>query len=122
MGKYQTYGPKDDINNRGTKMHPVWRGVGFALLIILPIISYFGTIVILDANALHGWVKIPGELLASSSDPMLYVKIILTLTLTFLFFAVFSLIYSIIYGMFAPPRYGPLDVPPASYRGKPYKR
>ncbi len=120
--KYQTYTKKDDVRDRDVKLHPVWRGVGFALIILTPIMAYAATLVILDANNANRWVQIPKELLYQGTDPLLFVKIILTAALIFLIGSFFSLITFILYGAFGPKRYGPMDVPPTVYKGGRYKR
>ncbi len=49
-----------------------------------------------------------------------------TLILTFVFILVlggiFSVIYSLMYRMIAPPKYGPMDAPPSRVKIKKYKR
>ena len=122
MGKYQSYTKKEDLRDREVRIHPVWRGIGFALIILTPIIAYAGMLVLVDANTQNGWVTIPPDLVAPGSDPLLYVKIILVIVLILLLYAVFSLITFIFYSLFGPSRYGPLDVPPTVYRGRRYKR
>jgi len=122
MGKYSNYSSNDIQKNRDKEMHPIWRGVGFALAILTPIISYSGALVLISANAQNGWVAIPADLMAPFADRMLYVKIILTLVLMFFFYTIFSFITFTLYGIFGPPRYGPRDVPPLEYRGGKYRR
>lgn len=120
--KYQTYTRREDLRDREVKLHPIWRGVGFALMILTPILAYAATLVILDANQKAGWVQIPKELIYQGGDPLLFVKIILTIVLIFLIGFLFTLITFILYGAFGSKRYGPLDAPPAVYKGGRYKR
>ena len=120
--KYQTYTKKEDLRDREVRLHPVWRGVGFALIVLTPIMAYAATLVILDANTANNWVQIPKELLYQGSDPLLFAKMILTVVLIFLIGSFFSLITFILYGAFGPKRYGPMDAPPTVYRGGRYKR
>ena len=122
MGKYKSYSRQPEGPPKKTGIHPIWRGVGFILIILTPILAYFGALALLEENSLHGWVKIPNDLIAPTADPLLYVKIILTLALIFAIYIVFMLITFVLYRIFAPPRYGPYDVPPVSYRGKRYRR
>ena len=46
------------------EIHPVWRGIGFVLLIITPVIGYFCSVFLLDENVKNGWVKIPKDIIA----------------------------------------------------------
>lgn len=122
MTKYQSYSTREKTPKK-KEIHPIWRGVGFALIILIPILSYASSILLLDANRANGWVKIPQELVIKGwGDPNLLMKIILTVVLSILLYGVFSLITFVLYSSLGPPRYGPYDVPPVQYRGKRYKR
>jgi hypothetical protein len=117
MGKNNTFSTKqDDMQPNERKIHPIWRGIGLILAIITPIMAYYGSLLLLEENGKHGWVPIPTELVAPGPDPYLYTKIVLTFVLIILIFAVFSMFYFILYGIVAPPRYGPYDVPPPKFR------
>lgn len=122
MGKNDNYSSQGNLVNRQRETHPIWRGVGFGLAILTPIMAYSGALILISANAQNGWVAIPADLLAPFADRMLYVKIILTLVLMFFFYTLFSFITFVLYGIFGPPRYGPKDVPPVEYRGGKYRR
>jgi hypothetical protein len=121
MGKHSPY-TRYQATPRKKEIHPIWRGVGFLLIVLTPIMAYAGALVLLDENVKQGWVRIPAELIASGTDPLLYAKIILTVVLVFLLYIVFSLVTFVLYRLFAPPRYGPYDVPPVHYRGRRYRR
>ncbi len=128
MPKYGSYQRESTREEREARMriHPVWRGVGFAFVILIPILAYAGTEVILQQNASAGWFPMPNDLAARpgdflyNGDPWLYLKIILTVTLMLVFYAIFTLITFVMNSMFAPPRYGPYDAPPI--KGKVRKR
>ncbi|MDR3574941.1 MAG: hypothetical protein P4L50_13845 [Anaerolineaceae bacterium] len=117
MGKYSSSmnrQPNSELRSR--RIHSVWRGIGFIFAILIPILAYYATLVVLDANNQKGWFQIPADLYYKGADPLLYVKIVGTIAIGFLFYAIFLMIYFIVYSMFAPPRYGPTDVPPLHYR------
>jgi hypothetical protein len=117
MGKYSSSMNRQPDNElRSRRIHPIWRGIGFVFAILIPIMAYYSTLVMLDANNQQGWFQIPADLYYKSGDPLLYVKIMGTVAFAFLFYAIFMLIYFIVYSMIAPPRYGPLDAPPMHYR------
>jgi hypothetical protein len=125
MGKYstrQTSNAKDRPSKLYPKVHPVWRGVGFALMIIAPLMAYATTELLLLDNTIRNYFPIPQNLVVQWQDPLILIKIIATIFLSIVFFALLQMIYFVIMRMFAPPRYGPLDVPPPTYKGKPYKR
>jgi hypothetical protein len=110
------------MGSKTNRMHPIWRGVGFALLVLAPVMGYAASVLFLDLNNTNRWVPIPGDLLIAAKDPYLLIKIILTLVFALLIFLLFQLITFFIYRVAGPSRYGPLDVPPVKYRGKRYKR
>lgn len=118
MGKYSGRVIQEPLRDRNRQVHPVWRGVGFALLILTPIIAFFGSIALVDANAKQGWVEIPRDLIAKGvGDPLLYIKIIVGIVIFLVVTVIFRLVTFILYSAFGPSRYSPLDVPPVSYKG-----
>lgn len=118
MGKYSGRMVQEPLRDRNRQAHPVWRGVGLILMLLTPVIAIFGSIALVDANTQAGWVAIPRDILAKGvGDPLLYVKIIVGLVIFMVVTVFFRLITFILYGAFGPSRYGPLDVPPVSYKG-----
>jgi hypothetical protein len=113
------------------KIHPVWRGIGCALLILVPIMSWFATTLFLQSNTS---VVLPWELTKVVAIPYTHVvqidKVILqinryfaatgfvfgqvffTVIFSFIGFGVMALLYAMLYRVAGPPRYGPFDVPP----------
>lgn len=120
MGKYTTYNKPPEPKKK--TLHPIWRGIGFILLILAPVIAYFATLYLLDLNSQRHWFTIPRDLLVRGSDPLLLVKVISTIALVLVLYAVFMLITFLIYRIFGPPRYGPQDAPSEVYHGTKYRR
>jgi amino acid transporter len=115
----------DNENTRTLKpdVHPIWNGIGFALIILTPILAYFGAMELLNLNTRYQWVRIPQELMMYKlPDHLILVKAILIIALILLIGAIFSAITFFLYSLFVPTRYGPMDVPYLRYRGKHYKR
>ncbi len=120
--KYGGYGTQKDSSRReGPKIHPVWRGVGFALMILIPVISYAAMEVLLAQNDSNGWVALtpdmmaqPGQFLYSIiPDPMLYVKGVVFLIILMVLFAIFSFASFLLTGMFGlTAKSDPFYVPP----------
>jgi hypothetical protein len=115
-GKYSTYANRQEPINEKKEVHPIWRGIGFAMMIIIPVLSYIGSLVILEQNAKSHWFPIPYDLLAKTGDSLLYMKIIITICLIFIIYAVFNFITFFIFKLFGPARYGPLDAAPERVR------
>jgi hypothetical protein len=118
MGKYTSRVRQEPLRDRDRQAHPIWRGVGFALMLLTPIIAIFGSIVLVNANTERGWFAIPSDLIyRGGGDPLLIVKVIVGIAIFLVVTVLFQLITFILYGALGPKRYGPLDVPPVSYKG-----
>jgi len=96
--------------------HPIWRAIGLIMAVLIPIISYAGALVLLDLNGQRHWMMIPADLVASGADPLLYIKIGLTVFIAMVLYAIFLLINFMAYSVFGPSRYGPMDAPPQAYK------
>lgn len=127
--KYGAYSPdsRTSSKERGPKVHPVWRGVGFGFMILIPIMAYASMVVFMEQNDLHGWVALTPDMMAKEGqflysiipDPLLYVKIALFLLFAFVFYAIFLLISAMITGMFGVSRKDdPFYVPPVRHTKK----
>jgi len=117
MGKYNQYQRDQKYNQRErqSNVHPIWRGIGFLLMVIVPIISYVAALLLLEENGQQNWFSIPSEFFArTAADPLIYVKIGLTAVITILIFIVITFFGVLLNQWFGPSRYGPLDAPPIS--------
>jgi hypothetical protein len=125
MGKYQTRITKKEEPSRNSRqIHPIWRGVGFVFMVLIPIMSYAIARLFLDENMAKGWVTFPQNfyLRGTPLPEDIFILIIIVVVLMIILYALLTFFSLIVFRLFAPPRYGPLDVPPISYHGKPYKR
>lgn len=121
MTKNDLYSPSS-VGIQKKPTHPIWRGIGFILIILIPILSYVGALALLEENAKRGWFAIPADLLVPISDPFLGVKIGLAVVLMVILYSIYTLFSFIILSITAPPRYGPFDVPPVYFREKKKQR
>ncbi|MFU8772438.1 MAG: hypothetical protein ACNA8H_08475 [Anaerolineales bacterium] len=123
MGKYRPSYIRHSFPPRPWTVHPVWRGIGCVFMVVLPIMAYVISVILVRENFIQQWVQIPRELAISITIPnvgqIYLLDILLALVLLVIGMALFTIIYSAIYRLFGPPRYGPLDVPPPKYRKKP---
>lgn len=121
--KYSEYrGPSGpSVREIQKKVHPVWRGVGFGMMVLIPLISWAGMSVLLEQNGIHGWLPIPVDLLAKPGeflyrffpDPMIYIKLIITLTIMFILYLIFLIISSAVTTAFGvSAKQDPYYVPP----------
>lgn len=116
MPKRHSYDTQMRLTPAKKEMHPVWRGVGLIFLIITPIISISLAILLVTLNRQNNWVNIPKELLVKAKDPLLLVKIILSVAFILILYAIFTFITVLATRLFGPPRYGPYDVPAEKFK------
>lgn len=118
MAKYSTYSRRPPPKMRPWKIHPVWRGIGCIMLIIIPILAYAGAVLLVEANMNQRWVPVPGEFIRSVNIPFLgnvhyfYATLLTTIILVFIGFGGLMIFYALIYRLVGPPSLGPLDAPP----------
>lgn len=139
MGKYVR--DSRSLSDRVKHPHPIWRGIGCFVVLIIPILSY-GLAVSLVDYALKIGTSIPVELLGYpvvadwlfgipglisffswvQSQPNLYAYLLGTFLMILLVSGIFSVFYSMMYRFIGPPRYTPLDAPPPKRKVKKYRR
>jgi len=137
MPKFDTYYKKPP---RKKEMNPLWRGVGCLLMITIPLISYFVTYTLLQEAKrrylvppdLLGYIKFPNwvfdipilntlaRFIGSLQD--IWAMLLFFFAVLFVLSGLISLIYSAVYQVMGPPRYGEYDAPPPRWRGKETKR
>jgi len=145
MGKYSSANRRAELpRKRG--VHPLMRGIGCILMVVVPILSYGIAILLVNYGALHGWpipidwygfptlhpllLRLKGiESLIGflqrypSLTNNLVANLVFAAAITIVIGGIMSMIFGYIYSIFGPPRYGPLDAPPQrGIRVKRYKR
>ncbi len=118
--QYERYRPKK--KPRPWDVHPIWRGIGCLLSIIIPIFSYAVSVLFFEENARSGWIAIPYDLAVPPQVPLLstinffYAKLILAVVLMIALYGLLIVLYSFIFQATRPPKYGPQDAPPIRRR------
>jgi len=116
MGKSDPAFAKSSRTGLTRDVHPVWRGIGCFMLILLPIISFAAAKLLVQENSRQRWVNVPQEMGISFSVPfvgqVLIADIALTIVLIVIGFGILTVVYAIFFRLIGPPRYGPLDSPP----------
>lgn len=126
MGKYQRY-DKRKRDERPWKIHPIWRGIGCFMILLLPLMSYAAAVAIVQA----GLIDLPKELDQSYVLPNIItipylnssfsspIQGQITYSVIFYFFVflllsigLLSVVYGYMYRIMGPPRYNALDSPP----------
>jgi hypothetical protein len=129
MSKYEKYRVRP-LKDRRWKIHPIWRGIGCLMLVIIPVISYSAAYLVARANYQAGWVKIPAEMrgwvdlspvvrlapwLAEVIPPSMrfyYLDLALTAAFIVIAFGLLSLFYGILYSATGVTKTDPYYVPP----------
>ena len=112
---------------RPYKIHPIWRGIGCLLVLIGPPLAFLIAHLLVDMNIENGWYPIPGELMRPYTIPgigytlsHLYATLIVAMVLILFGIALIMIVYTTVYSLMGPKRYGPLDAPPV--REMPHKK
>lgn len=118
--KYREFNPGQRSRPKPT-IHPIWRGVGFAMIVLIPIMAYAATEVVLQQNDIYGWFPFPVDMIAKDGeflynifkDPMINIRAAGTAAFSLLFYALFTFVSFLISGIFGPKqRDDPFYVPP----------
>lgn len=110
MSRYYHPEPKEDPAKK--MPHPVWRGIGCALMIIIPVISYVAANYFVMNAHLYKWVVIPNEMVIRNfSYPLILIKALYTAIIIAALYLILTVITFVVNRFFGPPRYGPQDIP-----------
>jgi hypothetical protein len=139
MGRHSTTVREKQQKTKET--HPVWRGIGCMIIILVPILSYVTTRVTLPMFNSRGLVPRDLRIALQMPDWMWSINpgltsgiqkiignsqflptVLLTLIYIMILGSLFSIIYSLLYRMLNPKRYGPMDAPPIRVKTKKYRR
>jgi hypothetical protein len=140
MGKYTTRSvqkPKPRIEG----VHPVMRGIGCIMMVVVPILAYGTALLLIDYGIRQGWPIPPDWLRPITIHPLLLnlqgleplwnlllrqnnfiAVVVFTIAIIVVIGGLMSILYGYIYTIFGPPRYGPQDAPPIRVKVKRYKR
>lgn len=132
---YSSQQYKKDQQARPWKINPAWRGIGCVLFLLIPIMSWVGATMVLQSNLR---LPLPNELARPVVIPYIHVteldkiirsvnqffaasgfvfgQLFFTIILMVVGFGLMAFIYSLLYKIAGPPRYGPFDVPPSSVK------
>ena len=140
MGKYSSH-VKKVSPPRNRDVHPLMRGIGCIMIIIVPILAYGTAILLVNYGASRGWPIPPNWLGTPTFHPLLwrlqglatvltflqsqtnlFANLVFAIAITVVVGGIMSMIYGYIYTLFGPPRYGPTDAPPERIKVKKYTR
>jgi hypothetical protein len=138
MGRYTSY-QREKAKAKRNEVHPVMRGIGCILIVLVPIIAYGIAVYTVDYGVRKGW-PIPPTWLGMINIPPLLLKLaglsviwnflrnqnnltanlVFTVAFAIVIFGILSILYGFTYRLFGPAEYGPTDEPPI--RGRKVKR
>jgi hypothetical protein len=140
MGKYTSV-RKVAPPPRNRDVHPLMRGIGCIMMVIVPILAYGSAVLLVNYGTSRGWPIPPTWLGAPTFHPLLWrlqglttvlgflqaqtnliANLVFAVAITVLVGGVMSIIYGYIYKFFGPPQYGPTDAPPERIKVKKYTR
>lgn len=111
MPKYNQYQRTSAPIKEKLKIHPVWRGIGCVMLTLIPVLSYFASLILIKSRDVLPWVLIPNDLVFTQlKDPLFWVKIFYAAIIALILFLIMGIITFVIDKFFGPPKRGPYDV------------
>lgn len=141
MGKYSSYSRPRPTRPRNTGVHPLMRGIGCIMIVIVPVVAYGLAILLVRYGASSGWPIPPDWLGRPTIHPLLMriqsltpvwnflmaqdsliANLVFAIAITVIIGGLMSILYGYIYTLFGPPKYGPQDAPPIRVKVKRYKR
>ncbi len=120
MGRGNFFEQRKTMKRAG--IHPVWRGIGCVMLVLLPMMAYAGATLLVQADLSQGWYPVPAEMARPvnipllGSVPYLYANLTVAFVLLLIGYGLLVIVYSLIYRAAKPSRYGPYDAPPIRRR------
>lgn len=140
MGKYTSV-RKSAPPPRNREVHPLMRGIGCIMMVIVPILAYGTAVLLVNYGVGRGW-PIPPNWLGTPTFPPLLMRLqglntaltflqaqnnlianlVFAVAITVVIGGIMSVIYGYIYTLFGPPQYGPTDAPPERIKVKKYTR
>ena len=137
--KYSSVQRKEYV--RPYDIHPAWRGIGFLMIVITPIMAWAGAMALTEFGHAQGWpimsalgtnLVLPPEAystpgLSTIANALSSIPNLPSILLFFVLFlialsGILSFVYAIIYRMVGPAQYSPVDEPAPKIRAKKYVR
>jgi len=119
---YQRY-KRPQPKERRWRIHPIWRGIGCLLLILIPIVAFAAGDLLVENY--QDVVDIPPELAKtlqvgeSLTIEFFFAKLLVAVVLAVVLFLLLSLLYAVFYWVMGGDRLDPRDAPP---RHRPFGR
>jgi hypothetical protein len=118
VAKYRQYEKRPENRRDRQAVHPLWRGIGCLMMILIPIMAYAGAVLLVQENLRQRWLVVPREFARIVSLPLigdvpyLYANLVTAAILALFGFGLITVVFTLFYRMIGPPRLGPTDAPP----------
>jgi hypothetical protein len=128
MAKYSKFGQRSLSRKERSRLHPVWNGIGCLLMILIPVISYAGAVMLVERNLEERWLPVSRELYQTISLPVLgevphlFANLLVTGALALFLFSVLTVLFALISQASGVSTEGPYDAPPVRSRPKAGRR
>jgi uncharacterized BrkB/YihY/UPF0761 family membrane protein len=106
------YAAQERERTKRKRKNPIWRGVGFVLIVILTLFGYFVAGWFLQANLSQQWIYLPPQVLNPPDLPFLGNGLIVKLASALLFMIFSYGFVTVLYSILFPIKLGETDVPP----------
>lgn len=129
---------KPEAPQLNREVHPLMRGIGCIMMVVVPILSYLAATVIVPVfpipllPSMTKPIDIPDWMYGMNglapvfnyieSQPLLVSFIIFAVAISVLVFSIMSIVYGFMYKAMGPSQYGPTDAPPIRKKVKKYTR
>ena len=129
MAKYSKYEYRQ-IKEKRWEVHPIWRGIGCFLLVLVPVMAYAAAVLMVQNGIVQRMFSIPAEVSAPYDLGIIYkyvpmlrkiipslpqislLNLMLAAALTVVGYGLMSVLYSILYRLFGGNIKSPVDAPP----------
>lgn len=117
MGKFDRYENASIKKQHPWKIHPIWRGIGCMMLIIIPIVAWAAAYEFLRFAPKLSWFPQSREMYRNLNLDIVVLpfslgQIIFTVLFMMVGFMIMTIAYAFVYRIAGPPKYGPTDAPP----------
>jgi hypothetical protein len=94
-------------------MHPVWRGIGLIMMVVLPVGSYLLASMLIENRNTLSWVIIPTDIILNKypKDPLILVRILYAVIILILIAVILAFFTFVAARLFGPSRLDPFDMP-----------
>ncbi|MBN2677813.1 MAG: hypothetical protein JXR32_07090 [Anaerolineaceae bacterium] len=88
------------------------------MIVTIPVLGYIGALLVIESNKSNPWLTVPGKLIVSGPDPLVLLKLLLTIIIGATLYFILMIITFIVFTLLSPKEKGPYDVPPIHWKNR----